>query len=90
MHSGGLAFRHRSGFRFHSASVRSNVVGPEGAEYSFKTDGFNVFASGRVLRSAGLKGSGHGGSDAGASNAPGAYSFQPSGGLLPLAIWRVL
>ena len=22
--------------------------------------------------------------------APGAYSFQPSGGLLPLAIWRVL
>jgi hypothetical protein len=24
------------------------------------------------------------------SNAPGAYSFQPSGGLLPLAIWRVL
>ncbi len=25
-----------------------------------------------------------------AANAPGAYSFQPSGGLLPLAIWRVL
>ena len=24
------------------------------------------------------------------SDAPGAYSFQPSGGLLPLAIWRVL
>ena len=38
----------------------------------------------------GGKGSGHSGSDARASNAPGAYSFQPSGGLLPLAIWRVL
>src|SRR6202050_5919185 len=33
-------------------------------------------ASGWVLRGAGLKGSGHGGSDARASNAPGAYSFQ--------------
>src|SRR6516165_10090327 len=49
--------------------------------------GFNVFASGWVLRSAGLKGFGHGGSDARASNAPGAYSFQSRSGVSgPLAI----
>src|SRR5580693_2111421 len=45
------------------------------------SSGFNVFASGWVLRSAGLKGSGHGGSDARASNAPGAYSFQSRSGV---------
>lgn len=48
------------------------------------SSGFNVFASGWVLRSAGLKGSGHGGSDARASNAPGAYSFQSRSGEAPL------
>src|ERR1700689_5236605 len=38
-------------------------------------------ASGWVLRSAGLKGSGHGGSDARASNGPGAYSFPSRSGV---------
>ncbi len=44
----------------------------------------------RLSNRLGAEGSGHSGSDARTSNAPGAYSFQPSGGLLPLAIWRVL
>ncbi len=42
------------------------------------------------MRSAGLKGAGHGGSEARASDAPGAYSFQSRSGLAYIDVFIVL
>ena len=63
----------------------TSIVGPT------ISPGFNVFASGWGLPSAGLEGSEARGSEARASDTPGAYSSQPGSACLvkPLAIHLV-
>ena len=65
--------------------VKPPWTGSKGSFYTYrlpnKTPGFNVFARGWVLRSAGLRGFGRGGSDARATNLPDVYAFQSRSGV---------
>ena len=82
--------------QIHAAHAHGALVGivkAKQGDWSFchpRKKGFAAAQSKTRPGTSGLKGSGDSGSDARTSNASGAYSFQPSGGLLPLAIWRVL